>query len=964
MTGPDTDSSPRLVLNDSVKGERVLSAIQAELHSCKAFRFYVAFVNQEGVACLLQSLADLRDRGVTGRILVSQYLNFTDPEALRALLKLDNLEVRIAIEGSMHAKGYYFAYPHTERYIIGSSNWTASALSSNTELNVRVETANHSELALQIEVEFAKQFEKAQQVTAEFIASYEPIYRMARTAFNTASNRSAYVEEQPFAEAEVLRPNSMQVEALKSLSNLRAEGKRKALIISATGTGKTLLSAFDCLAVQAKRILFVVHRENITRAALETYRRVFGCTRTYGLYSGSQRDQLSEFIFSTVQTLSRPEHYAQFPEDHFDYIVVDESHRAGAASYARFLDHFRSSFLLGMTATPERTDGGDIFRYFDYNIAYEIRLQQALEEGLLCPFHYFGVTDLTVNGEAVAELSDFKRLLAPERVSRVIEKAEFYGCDGGIVRGLIFCSRNEEAEALSVEMNRRGYRTCALSGQDSELAREVAILRLESEPDDPGKLDYIVTVDIFNEGVDIPQVNQIILLRPTQSAIVFVQQLGRGLRKLQGREKYLTVIDFIGSYTNNYLIPIALYGDRSYDKDRVRRLLVSGSNGLPGTSTINFDLLAKERIFESINSARTLLAKDLRADFNALKNRIGRVPMMMDFVMHDLRDPMAYIVYAKSFYGFARSIEADLVPSISSRGQKVLETLSRDGLNGKSLEEALLLKALIERPYILTSELNAQYTEKTKLRTSDIRWTSAYRSVNLRFLRENVGNRLVPIGEAIGLTWIEPRDSGFARLSHFEEILREPGFESFLRDLLDYASFKFLETFSVENEKSGFQRYRKYSRSDVFRILGAEENPIAQNVGGYLIGPNKAWCPLFVTYHKEEDISATVRYEDEFLNPSQMKWFTKSNRTVASPDVQFFKTAESHQRVLLFVQKNNDEGIEFYYMGDVSPVPDTFEQTLMPDGNGGHKSVVHMMLTLDQPVEDALYRYITTRLSS
>ncbi|NBV76255.1 MAG: DUF3427 domain-containing protein, partial [Methylococcaceae bacterium] len=580
---------------------------------------------------------------------------------------------------------------------------------------------------------------------------------------------------------------------------------------------------------------------------------------------------------------------------------------------------------LGMTATPERTDGGDIFRYFDYNIAYEIRLQQALEEGLLCPFHYFGVTDLTVNGEAVAELSDFKRLLAPERVSRVIEKAEFYGCDGGIVRGLIFCSRNEEAEALSVEMNRRGYRTCALSGQDSELAREVAILRLESEPDDPGKLDYIVTVDIFNEGVDIPQVNQIILLRPTQSAIVFVQQLGRGLRKLQGREKYLTVIDFIGSYTNNYLIPIALYGDRSYDKDRVRRLLVSGSNGLPGTSTINFDLLAKERIFESINSARTLLAKDLRADFNALKNRIGRVPMMMDFVMHDLRDPMAYIVYAKSFYGFARSIEADLVPSISSRGQKVLETLSRDGLNGKSLEEALLLKALIERPYILTSELNAQYTEKTKLRTSDIRWTSAYR---------------------------------------FEEILREPGFESFLRDLLDYASFKFLETFSVENEKSGFQRYRKYSRSDVFRILGAEENPIAQNVGGYLIGPNKAWCPLFVTYHKEEDISATVRYEDEFLNPSQMKWFTKSNRTEASPDVQFFKTAESHQRVMLFVQKNNDEGIEFYYMGDVSPVPDTFEQTLMPDGKGGHKSVVHMMLTLDQPVEDALYRYITTRLSS
>ena len=260
--------------------------------------------------------------------------------------------------------------------------------------------------------------------------------------------------------------------------------------------------------------------------------------------------------------------------------------------HTKIINYFKPKFLLGMTATPERTDGADIFKIFNYNIAYEIRLNQALSEEMLCPFHYYGVTDLTINNEEVNDLTEFNLLTAKERVNRIIEAAEKYGCDDGNVRGLVFCSRNEIASKLSNLFNENGYKTFALCGKSSEEERRNAIDLLESNNNDE-KLDYIFTVDIFNEGIDIPKVNQIIMLRPTQSAIIFVQQLGRGLRKNKFKN-YLTVIDFIGNYDNNYLVPIALYGDTSYNKDNLRKMISNGSNFIPGCSTVNFDFVSKK----------------------------------------------------------------------------------------------------------------------------------------------------------------------------------------------------------------------------------------------------------------------------------------------------------------------------------------------------------------------------------
>jgi superfamily II DNA or RNA helicase/HKD family nuclease len=964
----------RLVLNDSRTGARVLTRLHHHLRTSTNFWFFVAFANQEGVASLIQSLTDLRDRGVKGRILLSEYLNFTEPLALKSLIRFDNLEVRISRQGSVHSKAYCFLRGESKTVIIGSSNWTAAALSTNTELNVELDLDECSVLWNEISSEFNWQFCRGQIVTLDYIQWYEKIYN-SKPNYPTINIESAdelfpkysanrdvvqdgkviFAGNPKNSEIESLVfPNRMQIDALCALTKIRGEGKQKALIISATGTGKTLLSAFDAKQFGTKTLLFVVHRENIARASLMSYKKVFGGNRKFGLYTGNYSDVDAEFVFSTVQTLSRADNLIKFSPNKFDYIVVDESHRAGARSYERFLNYFKPKFLLGITATPERTDGQDIFRFFDYNIAYEIRLQRALLEGMLCPFHYFGIVDVSVDDKFVDDEVPFNRLVADERINQIINKSLHYGCYDGIIRGLIFCSRVDEARSITNAMVDRGFRVEALSGDDSEAHREHCIKRLEAHVDSMDRLDYIITVDIFNEGVDIPLVNQIIMLRPTQSAIIFVQQLGRGLRKVDGRSKYLTVIDFIGVYQNNYLIPIALYGDRTYDKDRVRRLMYTGCEGLSGTSTVNFEPVAKERVFASINNANTSSLKDLRADYFALKARLGKIPMMSDFIAHDSRDPISFSKIAKSYYSFVAKSDSEFHPKLELVAQRVLEAYSRDSLSGCTIEEALILEKLFDGSFVTITELANGSLKYIDLMPNLRRWESAFRSVNLRFIRENVGGSLKPLCDAIGVDLLDFDGTVIRRKSAFDRLLGCEQYRFFLSDLVSYSKTVFLRDYDKRLYVDGFQRYKKYKRSDVFRVLGASENPVAQNVGGYLIANNKSWCPLFVTYKKADHIADSTKYEDRFLSPNVMRWYSKSNRTLKSPDVVFFRDESESSRILLFVQKNNDEGIEFYYISDVTINRSMVIQKNMADG----KPVVQIDLDLTHSVDDAIFQYI------
>ncbi len=938
---------PELVVNDG-KGRKVLTTIQRHLKTCDEFWFSVAFVTTSGIACLKQQLIELEARGIRGRILVSQYLNFTQPQALRELLKFENLDVRIATDSNFHAKGYLFSTHDIYHLIIGSSNLTDKALTTNKEWNLKVSSTKKGALSQQAINEFKHEFDSALPITTEFIEQYELLYQKARVLFQKIENEHSYDK------GRTIKPNQMQQEALDSLFALRAEGKDKALLISATGTGKTYLSAFDALNFRPKRLLFIVHRANIAKKALESYHSIFGDTVTFGLYSGKVIESEKDYIFSTIQTLSRDEHLTKFSPDAFDYIVIDETHRASAASYQKILDHFNPKFLLGMTATPERTDDSDVFEIFDYNIAYEIRLQKALEMDILAPFHYYGVTDLSINGESIDDTSMLNLLVSEERIKHIINYIGRYSCDNGKVRGLIFCSNIKECKALADVFSNLGMPSIALTGEHSEEQRDQAILRLESN-DSEIKIDYIFSVGIFNEGIDIPSINQIVMLRPTESAIIFVQQLGRGLRKAQNKE-YLTVIDFIGNYKNNFMVPIALYGEESYNKDTLRRLLASDSCFIPGTSTVSFDRIAKERIYEAIDTANLQTKKDLVKDYKALKYKLGHAPMMMDFIRHGARDPFSYVAYSKSFYHFAKEQEQEGLPAFNDNELKLIATFSKEINNTKRIEESLVLRALLKEETLTVNNLARMVKQQYGYEMNHDVLPSVINNLNLGFVTEKHQKELKTVGEIYDFNIVQLEGDTLSWHSEFLIYLTNDVFVKYLKDSTDYAIHEFDKKFISADFFEGFQLYRKYSRKDVFRILNKEVNPVAQNVGGYMVSQDKTNCPIFVNYHKSEDITDTTKYEDEFINESVFSWMFKSRRTLNSPEVKLFKAHDSGFRIPLFIKKNNDEGNDFYYMGDVSPRQDSFEQTSISG-----TSVVKVEFDMHHEVRADIYNYLVDK---
>ncbi len=945
---------PKLLVNKKKPKKKVLSSILHELNNCEEFYISVAFVTTSGIAVLLNTLIILEEKGIKGKILVSQYLNFTQPEALKKLLLFKNIELKVSTKDNAHSKGYIFKTNKYYNLIVGSSNLTASALSINKEWNLKVSGLHSSEIVDNVLYEFEQDFNNSTIVSKEYIERYEVIYNKQRINNRELSNSSTESIN------EIITPNSMQEEALLNLKSLRKQNKNKALIISATGTGKTYLAAFDVQSFKPKKLLFVVHRLNIAKKALETFKKIFKEEKTYGLYSGNKKELDKDFIFSTVQTISREDHLDKFPKNIFDYIIIDETHRSGADSYLRLINHFSPKFLLGMTATPERTDGNDIFSLFDHNIACEIRLNKAMEEDMLSPFHYYGITDLKVNNEILENTKDFNLLSTDERVNKIIETARFYGTDNGITRGLVFCSRNEEAKNLSIKFNKSGFKTIALSGNNTENERANAINLLESDNINE-KIDYIFTVDIFNEGIDIPKINQILMIRPTDSAIVFVQQLGRGLRKTENKD-FLTIIDFIGNHKNSYLVPIALYGDTSYNKDTLRKLISEDSKMIPGSSTINFDKVTKDKIFTSIDSAKMDNLADLRKDYELLKFKLGRTPMMMDFIKHGSRDPYLYVNKEKSYFNFVNKIEKKTAHTLSNKQSKLLELFSKEINNGKRITESVLLKTLIEYKSITISNFKANIKEIYKIDTSEETVISTIENLNFNFIREKKDKKLISAKEIYDLKIVAVNSDEIYLESDFIEMLNIDVFKKYLLDSIEFSIYNYGEKFKLELWYNGFILYQKYSRKDVFRILNVAENPVAQNVGGYLVSPNYMHCPIFVNYHKDDDISESTKYEDEFINNKEFDWMSKSNRKITSKDVQSILGAQGNIRLPLFIKKNNDEGSEFYFMGDIHPNKDKVEQTTIENDKRKKVSVVRIRFNLEHPVPDNLYNYITTPL--
>ena len=510
---------------------------------------------------------------------------------------------------------------------MGSSNFTAGALKVNKEWNLLFTSHNNGKLTEDIASEIEEQWKGASKLTPEWINEYEKKYKIQNKPAIKVVSQSVDEDNSNYS---TIKPNKMQKEALKNLQKLRLLRETKGLIISATGTGKTYLAALDVKNYNPKRFLFVAHREQILKKSLDSFHKVLGGDKktNYGILSGNAKNTDAKYLFATVQTLSKAENLNQFKRDEFDYILIDEAHHVGSKIYGKLLDYFTPDFLLGMTATPERSDDKNIYELFDYNVPYEIRLQEALEEEMLVPFHYIGVSDYTYNGEVIDDNTNLKYLVSEERVKYVVEQSKYYGYDGDVLHGLVFVSRKEEADEIAKLLTKNGYPSQMLSGEDSQEQREQAIEKLKN-----GELTYLVTVDIFNEGIDIPFINQVIMMRKTESVIVFVQQLGRGLRKAQGKE-YLTVIDFIGNYKNNYLIPVALTGDQSRTREGIREHVETGQ--IEGLSTINFELVAKKRILKQLRGKKNFFTLEIKKDYQELKRRLNKAPLIADFIKNNM----------------------------------------------------------------------------------------------------------------------------------------------------------------------------------------------------------------------------------------------------------------------------------------------------------------------------------------
>ena len=599
-----------------------------------------------------------------------------------------------------------------------------------------------------------------------------------------------------------------------------------------------------------------------------------------------------------------------------------------------------------MSASPERTDNFDVFSLFDHNIACEIRLQQALENDMLCPFHYFGITDLEIDGES-DDLNKFRQLTADKRVEYIISQAEYYGYSGNRVKGLIFCSGKDEAKELSRKFNLTGkYNTTMLCGDNSQDERESAINRLVDD-NAADRLDYIFTVDIFNEGVDIPEINQVIMLRPTESPIIFVQQLGRGLRKADGKE-FVIVIDFIGNYQNNYMIPIALSGDRTGNKDNIRRSLMEGNNFIKGASTIYFDEISRDRIYKSIDGAKLNNKRLLRREYQDFKFKLGRIPFLKEFDDMGELDPLRLINTWGSYQAFLLDSDDDYQVPLTKYQLDVLEFLSRKFASGMRIHELSLLDILINAPD--TVNLWESYLkDKHGIKMNDITRSSVFNVLEGKFFR----------GNAFKLKLVVVQNNTPTLSKEFQDALLSAKFKEAVVELIRFGIYRYNKDYSNNYPGTSFNLYKKYTYSEVCWLLNWKAEEVSLNIGGYKFDTYSKTYPVFINYEKGDDVGATTRYEDKFNDQTTLTAISKSRRTLDSEDVINARNSKSRGILMpLFVRKNKDDQTskEFYFLGTMEH-NGIASEFIMPGTEG--ITAVEIGYKLNTPVENNLYEYLT-----
>lgn len=948
------------------------------LQQCTEFKISVAFITYGGLQVLLETLEELSKRNIPGEILTTTYQNMTTPAVLKRLSEFPNIKLKIYVPPTttdgFHAKGYLFhkSFTGSDQWtvIIGSSNITGRALKTNVEWNV---LQNESTGQAQEPGIFAKsvldEFELlwkspwAQEYSDDFLISYRDY--LARIKKNLRQQKST--ELFAYEHRQAIQPNAMQQEAIVKLDRLRKNGASKALAIAATGSGKTYMSVFDALQFKPKRLLFIVHREDILKKAKESFDTVCGAVgKDYysGFYTGNQKDKDCSYLFATRDTMSR--HYEEFSPDDFDYIVIDEAHHASSESYQKIISYFKPDFLLGLTATPERSDNGDIYSLFDNNVAVEIRLRQALEYNLICPFHYFGLTDAEGidyskikaepgTSEYTEEIA--KMLMVGHRVDYIIEKMKFYGHDSEKPKVLGFCQTIKHAKYMAKEFCERGISAVALSSEDNKSIDERIAFTKRLE-DDNDELKVIFTVDLFNEGIDIPSVNTILMLRPTESSIIFIQQLGRGLRKIADKE-FVTVLDFIGNYNKSFLMAIALNGKQNFDKDSLKLEVETDFADLPNGTYIHMDKIAKEQILRQLENEKFMSMKYMKESYFAFKHVCGgKIPMLIDYLKHDGSvDPLRFSSFSpnyKTYLEFVSSMEKETHPELSLLLQnetfKQLLRLFTFYTPAKRIEEWLIADSLLK-------------SEKNKVSLEDLskhaeKFLDNVKNDSIRHSAETLSGKYFDSSELkryeSALLLFDGSSVSF-KSEIFSLLKSDKNARLWFEDLIQYNLLRYQDEFGSSDYGFPFLKlYYEYSMRDLALLCNYKKTHSAFRGEG-LLGLVKPDYLIFVNLHKDADIDEAINYKDKFISPGVFQWQSPNDTTQTSEIGQDIIHSYKRGKILhLFVRKfKKVEGVTqpFVYLGKVVPFSDSAE---------GNKPIT-IQFALENRVPDDMYLDFTTR---
>ena len=874
----------------------------------KNFTSVLHLLTISGLQLLLDTFKDAGKRGVEGKIITSTYLNFTEAKALKKINEFSHIDLKVFETDKsigFHTKAYIFEFKDSYKVIIGSSNITQSALKSNIEWNVEIIAKEDAQFLKDVLKEYDRLWNSSVIADDVFISKYEEFL----------SKLSGFTNTQQFIyeSSEYIVPNKMQRQAVENLERIRSIGENKALVIAATGTGKTYMSAFDVKSVKPKRLLFIVHREEILKKAKETFEKLLPNEKlTFGLLTGNHKQKDRDYIFSTIQTMSK--YFREFERDAFDYIIFDEAHHATSPSYQAVLEYFKPQFTLGMTATPERSDQQNVFDLFDNNVALEVRLHEALEDELVIPFHYFGITDIEgidlsdVDIDDVAEIT--KRLKVNERVDFIIKNMNFYGHDGEKRKGLGFCVTIEHAQYMAQEFNNRGYHSICLSGEDSVERRAYYMNKLE---DDEDELEFIFTVDIFNEGVDIPSVNTVLMLRPTNSPIVFIQQLGRGLRKHKDKS-FLTVLDFIGNHSKTFLIAIALNGTRYYDKESLKVAIATGFANIPGCTHIQMDKISEERILSQIDKENFNSLKYLKEEyFEFKKMNQGKIPLLlMDYMKFDgAPDPIKFINREKMYLQFVAKVE---------KNDYLKSLLVDEAFEGalKELSSKLPLKRVYEfviSKYLLDHDTISVETARHEI----LKWVKEVDEDSVLHALECLNQNFYDPGQKKrNLKLFTLQDGLLSKTSVYEKVLQNEEYRKYIEDLMIYGIIRYEKEFKEEYYGvPHLKLYEQYQMGDVALLSNYRKSHSAFRGSGLLANGNEYF--LFIDLHKEEDIKESINYHDEFINERYFQWQTP-NSTAPSSDrgknIVFNQDRGVHLHLFVRKYKEIDGKVEPYiYIG-------------------------------------------------